>query len=880
MKKQNLCSVLLFFFMFLFSQCVKAEVLYKKKILLINSYDSNYGWTNNIVKNIANSLKDDTIYVEYMDTKRFPPQKIFNLFFYYLKEKYKGIKLDLVIVSDNNALNFVVQYKDTPLFYKLPVVFCGINKFKESMLKGYKDITGVVERIDVRKNVALILQLQPYIKNIVVIVDNRPSTEVYLSDVTECQKKYKDKIRFIVINGSHISLKDFLYTLKKMNKKNTAILFFTLFKLKDVPVLTYKEGISLVSKNVNIPIYEFLEEGLNMPGVVGGVITSSRLQAKYASFFARQILDLHLSPEVLPVLKKVPTEIVLDYRELKRFGISIDNVPEDAVLLNSPSFLKKALEKRNKQVIVLIFILVLLLLLFFLFIFSFEKIRKLQRQLMDKNEQFEALINGSKDIICLKDGKGRWLIANNADITLFNLKDVDYHGKTDRELAEIVPEFRDAFFHCMETDKKAWENGKPTRSTEIIKDKTGVTRIFDIVKTPIFDEYGNRKYLIVIGRDITEYKELEKQLLHSQKMELLGVIASGIAHDFNNILATLTMSADIIKLKTKDESLKRYVKNFEKGLNSAAELINRIKALSYKEHIKFEPIDFRKVIDNTFELVKGSIPSNISVDFEYNKKENYFIWGNLNHLSQAVMNIVLNARDAIIEANRDEGKISIIIYKRDDKLIVKIRDNGCGIPEKYINKIFYPFFTTKDRPNKKGSGLGLSIVSRIIEQHNGTISVHSKEGEGSVFVMEFPLIKDIIAPKEEKREMELEVKGELKGKTVLVIDDEEDILNLSKEILTMLGLNVLTTKNGEKGIDILKKEKVDIVFVDWMMPILNGERTILEINKMDIHPKIFIVSGQIDDKIEEFKRAKLVSGVIHKPFTIEELVKKLNSIKV
>ncbi len=866
-------------FFSLFSVSMSFAMRYKR-VLIINSYDPTYTWTHDIVSSLCDELQDYILYIEYLDTKRFNRKDIFKIFVPYLNQKYKNINLDLIIVTDNNALDFVVQHRKQLVFRNKPIVFCGINEFKYSMLGGYKDITGVVENINVKDAINFILTLQPKLKKIYVILDDTYSNQLYLKDVEAVKKFYErdGRVSIEIINGKELDLKEFTKRIDQI-KGRSAILLFTLLKLKDGTLFSYREGVKFLFDHTGKPIYELAARNSLAYGSIAGIMISGSLQGKFAAHLARQILDVGVDPASLPVLMNCPVQKIVDYRGLKKFHIDERRVPSGVKIINKPPPILHILRSQKKKIYILEVLSASLFLFFILFLINYVKRRNLQRELLDKNLQFHALINGSNDIICLKDGEGRWLIANEADVKLFKLENVDYRGKTDEELARIVPHYKDVLLFCAKTDEQAWRAGKPIRSMETVVQEDGKRFIFDIIKTPIFDKSGRRKYLVVIGRDITEYKELEEQLIHSQKMELLGKIAGGIAHDFNNILAGLLMNAEILRLKLlQDNGLKRYIENIIRGLDSASDMVKKIKIMSRKEEIQLNPIDFKDVLQRTLSLVTPSIPLNISLEINMDRSQDYTILGDINQLMQVVMNLILNAKDAIIEAGREQGFICVDVEKKDGQLVVKVKDNGTGIREENLNKIFDPFFTTKEHATERGTGLGLSISKSIIKKHNGEIWFKSREGSGTEFIFTIPFVNDEAPANSENNYQSLY--PELRGKTVLLVDDEEDILNILKEMLLLLGLKVITMRNGKDALDFLSRQQgeVDLVLIDWMMPLMDGRDTILSLKEKGIDIPIIIVSGYIDKDILEFRARGLVRGIISKPFKLEKLVRKLNNL--
>ncbi len=300
--------------------------------------------------------------------------------------------------------------------------------------------------------------------------------------------------------------------------------------------------------------------------------------------------------------------------------------------------------------------------------------------------------------------------------------------------------------------------------------------------------------------------------------------------------------------------------------------------MSIKEEVKFEPISFKEVLERTLTLTQPVMPSNISLNIDFDSEKQYIILGHIGQLSQVMMNLILNARDAIVESNKEKGEILVVVKERENNLFIYVKDNGCGIKKEDRHRIFDPFYTTKKDLSQKGTGLGLSITKNIIKEHKGEIRFETEVGQGTTFIITLPLFKGDIEINNKDKIIKLS--DDLMGKTILVIDDEEEILAALEEMLKVTGMNVIRAKNGYEGIKILDKNKdnIHIIFVDWKMPVLGGKDTIEKIRDIGIRVPIFIVSGYIDQDIKEFKEQGLVTDIISKPFTWDRLVCKLNSI--
>ena len=867
------------FVLIVFLFLINISIIFSKNILILNSYHRYLSWTDNICNTIVSKFPKYTFFVEYMDTKRFKRDIMFKIFLYYLKNKYKSTKIDLIVVTDNNAFDFIIKYHKE-LFPKIPVVFCGVNNFRESMLKGDEYVTGVVENVYLKDTVDLILKLHPKIKNIYAIMGATFTSQIYYKNFLSLKKQYEKRVNINIINGKFYTKKEFSEKLKSIN--NGVIFLTNLFQLKDGTIFSIKSCFDFINKYCNLPIYTCWNVMFNFKNVVGGKITSSYKQGEYASKFIYQILEIGVPVYVLPVLTKSPAEYMFNFKYLKKFNIPIENLPENSKIIGAPSKEKIIISQQQQYIKALSIFSTLLIFLIFLLILAFIKNKKTENRLNEVLEEYMTIVNSSADMVCVKDGKGRWIITNDANLKLFSLENIDYKGKTDRELAEYSHFFKEAFLKCEKSDEIAWNKKEIIRVEEKIPQPNGKTRIFDIIKIPVFSKNGERKRLIVIGRDITEIKEMHEQMIHFQKMDLLGNLAAGIAHDFNNILASLSMNAELIALSSQDKKVKKYVNNIIKSIDNAKNLINRIKITARKEERILSINNIIEIVNHSLEILKPSLPSNISIKKLYNENEPIFIKCDFHEISQVLMNIILNSIDAIKMAKREVGTIIIDLLKKEKYLTIKISDNGIGIDDTIKEKIFEPFFSTKDKTEIRGTGLGLAICKKIVTDHNGKIYVKSQKGVGSDFYIELPIINsekklNNMRTDDEKSNSILK---KIKNKTILLIEDEEDIIKVEKELLENLGFNVLCARNGKQGIEIFLKNmnKIDIIFLDWKMPVMDGEATVKEIRKIDKNIPIFLVTGAIDEKILKMKNTNAITNIISKPFKVKNIIKKLNCV--
>ena len=394
-------------------------------------------------------------------------------------------------------------------------------------------------------------------------------------------------------------------------------------------------------------------------------------------------------------------------------------------------------------------------------------------------------------------------------------------------------------------------------------------------------------------RDITERKKaeeeklnLEEQLQHAQKLEAIGTLAGGVAHDFNNLLTAIIGYGNLLKNEVgKNSLLIAYVNQILNSAERAANLTHNLLSFSRKQIINLMPINVNNIINS----MKGFIQRIIGEDIEFSiflSSKNLTVMADKHQIEHVLINLVTNARDAM----PDGGNLTIRTgYKDVDNEFIKkhgygnfasyalisVEDTGQGMDEETKERLFDPFYTTKEVG--KGTGLGLSMAYGIIKQHNGYIDVQTEHGKGTVFNLYFPLIRPTV--EEDKKPEDLTI---LKGgnETILVAEDETYVRDFIKEILLGYGYKVLEAIDGEDAIKILHthKDKIQLAMLDVIMPKKDGKKVYEEIKKISPHIKVIFISGYATDIL--YKRGIIEEDIIFisKPIPPDELLIKVREI--
>lgn len=399
------------------------------------------------------------------------------------------------------------------------------------------------------------------------------------------------------------------------------------------------------------------------------------------------------------------------------------------------------------------------------------------------------------------------------------------------------------------------------------------------------DSKGELQGFVLAASDLSEYKQLQSQMLHSQKMDSLGVLAGGIAHDFNNMLAVILGNAELCLNAAEEGSQSReHLRDVIAASEQAAKLCSEMLAYAGKEQTIRVAVDLSKMVEHNAELLRSSISRKI--DLKCDLPEGLpKVFGDEVQLMQIVMNFITNAAEAIGD---NEGTIylSTKCGKFNQKelaspysdttpppgeyVVLEIRDTGCGMNRETAARIFEPFFTTKFT----GRGLGLSAVHGIVNSHGAALTLDSKPGKGSRFRVFCPVLAQELAVVKEEKAPQEPVTG---TGTALIIDDEEALLTLASTIFKRMGFDTITAGDGVDGLQKFKKnmDKISVVFLDIMMPRMDGAETYGHIRHFRADVPVIICSGYSEADISSRFIDDEKLHFVQKPYTLERVAAKV-----
>lgn len=499
-------------------------------------------------------------------------------------------------------------------------------------------------------------------------------------------------------------------------------------------------------------------------------------------------------------------------------------------------------------------------------------------QLRDSEERYMDLFEHSPDMYHIVNREGTIISCNQTEAERLGYRKDELVGHS---VLVLYP----PAYHLTVTDLL---NGVFEKNREVLGleeqmvTKTGEGVDVSVSASIVYDESRKPAFMRVVARDITEKKKLESKILHAQRIDSIGNLAGGIAHDFNNILTSILGSTSIMKRKMrKANTWYHFADIIETAAKRGAGLTRQLLTFARKSTPQFRPIIVNDIIEETLRLFERSTDKSIVITKELTN-DLAIIRGDDGQIQQAILNLLINARDAIPNGgtivvrsqavNPDLRNAVVFGEARSGEFAsIAIRDSGTGMTHAVQQRIFEPFFTTKE----KGTGLGLSVVYGVVNSHGGFIAVQSEPGWGSQFSMFFPLLAD-----REKFHRTLKQQRLRHGKErILVVDDEEHVSELITRMLEHLGYQVVVVNSGQDALALLKdKEHFDAVVLDMNMPTMSGKDTLLKLKKVQPELPVVISTGYSNASLEPTPINKLVGGFLQKPYQMEELSKVLQEV--
>ncbi len=1009
-SRKFILSLVMFLFFFLSAGIHLSAAVehHTPEILILHSYHKSLSWVKSIEKGITLEFKKKGVNAEfryeYMDTKRINrPDYLLSLFDMY-KIKFKDIRFDLIICSDNNALIFLLLHHDV-LFPGTPVVFCGINNYNDNMLSNRHLFTGIVEDVDFKSTIDVALKLNPDTRKIIIYGDDSPTYHANKALIDRLIPQYKNRVKFQFKNN--LNLEKILQDIRKL-KSDSLILLASTVRTKTGNLVSFAESAEMMEKVSNVPIYGAWDFFLGH-GIVGGKLTSGFAQGEAAADIALQILN-GKKPADIPVVKTSPNRYMFDNRELEKFHIKPSMLPENSVIINKPVpfYLKNI-----KLIVSSICIILGLVFVIFILVFNIRSRKQLEKKLIESEKKYKSIFDNAvegifqstpegtlidvnpafarihgyespNEIISSiydigkqifvnpvdrfryvklmkdkgfvehfeskvrrKDDKHIWVSIcaravydKNGNIICFegNVTDITKRKQSEKQIARLAtvveqsgevvvitdlkgdieyvnPEFEKVtgynfnevkrqnprILKSGEQDTQFYKNmwdtitsGKTWHGTFSNKKKDGTIFYERAIIFPIKDEKNNITGFAAAKQDITHEKNLERQLQQSQKMESIGTLAGGIAHDFNNILFPIMGYTEMmIKDLPLDSPMHKGLDRIYAGALRAKNLVQQILTFSRQEIFELKPVKIQDIVVEALKLIRASIPATIEIIQDI-QRDCGMVRADPTRIHQIVMNLATNAWHAM---ENSVGKLTISlkqiklsdkdIYAIDFEIIpgdyvcLMVSDTGSGMDKAVLAKIFDPFFTTKQKG--KGTGMGLSVVHGIVKNMGGGIKVESEPEKGTEFKVYFPVAESSFVAESFFKEYFVENHGQKVqggGESILLVDDEEDIITMETEMLESLGYKVTSSASSIDALEIFRAayDQFDMVITDMAMPDIPGDKLSMQLIKIRPDIPILLCTGFSETMSEKQAASLGIRGFLFKPVLMKDLALKIRKI--
>jgi two-component system cell cycle sensor histidine kinase/response regulator CckA len=521
-----------------------------------------------------------------------------------------------------------------------------------------------------------------------------------------------------------------------------------------------------------------------------------------------------------------------------------------------------------------------------------------------ESERLAAILDGNPIPVFVIDKNHRIMVWNKACEVLTGIPknrvigqavDSRLFGRGEKHpvLAELVLEMDEAAMAALYGGKGLRQSVYISEAFEV-QDRMVIgesTRDVYIHAARIREHSGQVVGAIETIQDISERENLQRQLQHVHKMEAVGTLAGGMAHEFNNILASIQGYIQLMRMSVdEDDPLSSHLRESEASCRRAANLTHKMLTFARLDGTTKVPVKLNQIVESTHRLLQQTLPP--SIEFAMDLQGGLpFVLAEPTQLEQVLLNLGLNARDAMPKGG--VIRFCTALEEIDDKfcrrhpwakpgryIVLVVEDTGCGMPAKDLERIFEPFFSTKE-PGK-GTGLGLSIAYSIVKNHGGYILADSVEEQGSRFTIYFPIAEEDLMIDEGPAADNTAAVPLGRGERVLVVEDEAQLREITRDYLECHGYTPVLAANGQEAVQVYcelleNKTPVQLVIVDLAMPVMDGEACMQALLEVDPHVNLLVATGY-DIERPGLHAFSNVAGVICKPFDFHDLLRKVRDI--
>ncbi|MCG8637900.1 MAG: ATP-binding protein [Desulfobacterales bacterium] len=891
-------------------------------ILMINSYHQSLEWEKDIFRAVQEVLQPGKnniqLHIENMDTKRVPytdefKEKLVALY----RHKYASLDFSLIIATDDNAFNLMRQYRND-LFPGVPVVFCGVNFFREHMLEGYPGFAGVAETFDAGATLKTALELHPETENVLVINDYLPTGRAWTQTIKTELEDLSEKLN--ITYAGNLSMADLLRSVRQLPEKSI-ILYGVYFRDRLNRFYTPKESTALISGASPVPVYGLLDFNLGH-GIIGGKLISGYFQGRAAALIAQQVLAGR-DPGQIPVMKNAANHYMFDHDQLARWKINTARLPDGAVIINRPGSFYRDHKVFVWQISGFFALMAMVIFALALTIRRRKKaenrLRQLHKTLAQKVKDRTRALHSAMEFsektsreLMMTSARMQSILDNSPIGIIFASKDREIKQVNSEIVSlsgydydELIGKNTEKFFMSPQSWKEFGKKAYPvllnheTYETRIqFRKKDGATLWCHLQGRLVFQGDETRG-IIWILRDISESMaaEKEKQIIakkleQAQRYKSLNTMAGAIAHHYNNIMMSVQGNIELLRMGLSKSSKAHQLATSALESAHKASMIST-SMLTYVGQQKMEAriMEFNSLISDTCDLLRNNVRETTGITMVQSPSP-LFCRMDPAQITEVLLNLVMNADEAVEGEN---GQITLktfatnidhlehptpfrdVALKPGRYICCEISDNGSGIDLDTADHIFEPFFTTKFT----GRGLGLSIVAGIVKAHSGTMQIKSSPGKGSCISIFLPveLSPESIESRQPEKETPDAAIPEFSG-TVILADDNLEVGRIGEKLLRRLGFNVILASDGQEAVDqyINNRPLVTLLLLDAVMPNMNGVEAMTRIKSIDSSANIILVSGYSQDQIKMNNAPFKPDMFIQKPYRLNKLITAVSMV--
>jgi PAS domain S-box-containing protein len=855
-----------------------------ERVLVLHWYDRGYTDDIKLDQELHAALESSApgrveYYSEYLDTNQFPGENQALILRDYLRRKYAGVAIDVVIAITNPPLDFLLKNR-RELFPHTPIVF-SIGAAARAPGMPEAGATGIVTANTFRETVDLALKLHPGTKQLFVISGTLSHDKSRESAARTELQVFKDKV--VITYLTDLSVEELIRKLKDSPKNSIALYVWQQVLNREGNVLESNDVLSRIAHEVVVPLYGMSPSYVG-GGMTGGYVWTLEANVTKLAQIAQRVVNGE-RPEDIPI-ENAPETPMFDWRQLQRWGIREDRLPPGSVI----RFRELTVWQQYKwRIVGTIAVVVLQTVLICALLIQRKRAQRratalveAQRVIQESEERFRRVFE--------EGPLGLGLVGKNYYFVKVNSALCQMVGYSEAELLQrsfIDITHPDDVRADVELAARLFRSEIP--SYQIRKryvKKNGEIIWINLTASLIRDKEGQPIHGLAMVEDITEVKRSQEEALARQKLESVGVLASGIAHDFNNLLGGILASSELaLSELAEDSAAEEELQMIKTASIRGAEIVRELMIYGGNESPVLEPVDISALVSEMLQLLKVSISKQTTLKIELGQGFP-LIKASPAQIRQVVMNLVTNASEAIGERS---GTIHITSAKlkvnpgspapsgttlpEGEYVRLEVSDTGSGMTPEVQARIFDPFFTTKHA----GRGLGLAAVQGIIHGHGGTIHVESASGQGSHFEILLPCIgqsaretSDVaVTPSANQL-------GTVAG-TVLVVEDEEMLRLAVSKMLRRLGFSVIEAGDGTTGVNLFRahESKIDMVLLDMTLPGMAVREVLKELLKIRPSVKVILTTAFGEDRALSSIGEQRVWGYVRKPYQFRELTRLL-----